>query len=164
MWYFGNSIEGNMDIDLDDLWKYGFEWEQDYIWSGCSCAFEEGDEEDYCHRCYESAQEHEEENEEPPDIHEDCTRSVEIDRDKFTEVCVPWLLENQHIKKYVSSLSMRYDPNRFNPSYGQVKFIQVKTLPCSDEEQEILDIYILLKQVEYFFQKSKSDCCAFGVQ
>jgi hypothetical protein len=161
MWYFGN-IEGTLGgtINVDDLDYYGFDSNQDWIWSECSCAVEEGDDEDYCHQCYDSVEEHTEANDgEPPEIVEDCTYTVCIDRDKFTEVALPWMIANEHIKRYLPSLAMRYDEPR-----KCIVFIQVKTLPCSDEEQEDLDVYVLLKQIEYFFQKSGEDACSFGVE
>lgn len=162
MWYFGN-IEGTLGhyINVDDMDQYGFESNQDWIWSGCSCAVDENDpaEEDFCHQCYETAEEHEEENGEPPEIVEDCTYTVSIEKDKFMEVALPWLLAHETIKPYLPSLAMRYDDKR-----RCVVFLEVKTLPCSDLEQEILDVYVLLKQIEYYFRKSGEDACSFGVE
>jgi hypothetical protein len=56
-----------------------------------------------------------------------------------------------------STLAMMYNLKR-----RCVVFLEVKMLPC--EEQEILDIYVLLKQIEYYFEKSNEDSCSFGIE
>jgi hypothetical protein len=156
MWYFGD-IEGTLGrIDVDDMDQYGFDSNQDWVWSGCSCTFEEGDDEDFCHQCYESVEEHEEDHGEP-EIVEDCTYSVSINKEKFMEVALPWLLAHKTIESYLPSLAMMYNFKR-----RCVVFLEVKMLPC--EEQEILDIYVLLKQIEYYFEKSNEDSCSFGIE
>jgi hypothetical protein len=153
--YFGNLTGRLNDIAPEMLNEYGFEGSYDFLWTGCGCSLDKDDDEDYCHNCYESAEQHEEEHGEEPEIIQDCTYSCVIDKKNFESVALPWLRANEHIKQYVTSLE-------FGEKDHSVCLIEVTTLACPD--QKALGVYILLKQVEYFFEKSSDDSCGFGIE
>ena len=103
----GRSYEGDINgkfwfgvQDTACIEKYGGTATGLSCWNGCGCLVEEGDNDgDFC-ECHDSAEAHEELAGEAPMI-EHSRVILQITKQQFEQVAVPWMLANEDVKKYI---------------------------------------------------------------
>jgi hypothetical protein len=155
--YYTGNISGKFWFGVQDssmLERYGGTLTENYCWLGCCCLAEEGD--TYCHHCYESEEDHkkdvEENGEELETMFDDLL--CEITRETFNEVVVPWLNKHNELGNYIHNISYEGD------QYEQT--VLHDDIP-TDKLSDFAD-YLILKQIEHFFEKEEDDCCSFNAE